>query len=89
MITSLWEWSIRRDANGSSAGISRTRHGAMQALAKTLIQAGRATARSSRSCWPIPCTTRRAICAASLLIRRSTTGGCCGGSSHALPASCF
>lgn len=41
MITSLWEWSIRRDANGSSAGISRTRHGAMQALAKTLIQAGR------------------------------------------------
>lgn len=41
MITPLWEWSVPRDAEGRSAGISRTRHGAMQALTKTLIQAGK------------------------------------------------
>lgn len=37
MIASLWEWSIPRDALGASAGVSMTRHGAMEALAKALI----------------------------------------------------
>ena len=41
MLVPLWEWTVTRDADGSSAGVSRTRHGAMEALAKALIEAGR------------------------------------------------
>jgi hypothetical protein len=37
----LWEWSIPRDAHGGSAGVSMTRHGAMEALSRVLVQAGR------------------------------------------------
>jgi hypothetical protein len=41
MIVSLWEWTVTRDADGGSVGVSGTRHGAMAALAKALVQAGR------------------------------------------------
>ena len=37
----MWEWVAERDEHGGSAGISGTCHGAMEVLAKTLIQAGR------------------------------------------------
>ena len=37
----LWEWVVEQDQHGGSAGISGTCHGAMEALAKTLVQAGR------------------------------------------------
>jgi hypothetical protein len=37
----LWEWNKTRDSQGSrSAGVSRTRHGAMEALSRALIAAG-------------------------------------------------
>jgi hypothetical protein len=39
----LWEWEVARDAEGGSAGISMTRHGAMEALAKALVRRGRPT----------------------------------------------
>jgi hypothetical protein len=41
VITPLWEWSVTRDAEGGSAGLSATRHAAMEALAKALIRGGR------------------------------------------------
>jgi hypothetical protein len=37
----LWEWVVEQDEQGGSAGISGTCHGAMEAMAKTLIRAGR------------------------------------------------
>lgn len=37
----LWEWVIARDAQGGAAGVSATRHGAMQALSGALVGAGR------------------------------------------------
>jgi hypothetical protein len=37
----VWEWVVERDEQGGSAGISGTCHGAMDALTKTLIRAGR------------------------------------------------
>lgn len=37
----LWEWTVPRDQIGASAGISRTRHAAIQALANSLTGAGR------------------------------------------------
>jgi hypothetical protein len=40
MLIPLWEWSVTRDADGGSVGVSMTRHGAMEALAKALIRAG-------------------------------------------------
>jgi hypothetical protein len=39
----LWEWDVARDAQGGSVGLSGSRHGAMLALSKALIQAGRPT----------------------------------------------
>lgn len=41
MTTPLWEWSIAWDAEGHSVGLSATRHGAMGALSRALIQAKR------------------------------------------------
>jgi hypothetical protein len=41
MLTALWEWSVTRDADGGPVGVSMTRHGAMEALAKALVEAGR------------------------------------------------
>jgi hypothetical protein len=41
MTVALWEWSVTRDATGGSVGVSMTRHGAMEALAKALVGAGR------------------------------------------------
>jgi hypothetical protein len=41
MRISLWEWVVARDERGGSVGISETCHGAMDALAKALVQAGR------------------------------------------------
>jgi hypothetical protein len=40
----LWEWVVTRDSHGGPAGVARTRHGAMQALAKALIHGGRPAA---------------------------------------------
>lgn len=37
----LWEWVVEQDEHGGSAGISGTCHGAMDALAKSLVRAGR------------------------------------------------
>lgn len=37
----LWEWAITRDHTGASAGISYTRHDAIQALTRALTQHGR------------------------------------------------
>ena len=37
----MWEWVTGRDAHGGWTGVSMTCHGAMEALARTLIQAGR------------------------------------------------
>ncbi len=39
--TPLWEWVVARDAHGGSAGVCRTRHGAMQAMTEALIRARR------------------------------------------------
>jgi hypothetical protein len=37
----LWEWNKSRDSQGSrSVGVSRTRHGAMEALSRALIATG-------------------------------------------------
>jgi hypothetical protein len=41
MTVSLWEWAVTRDEQGGSAGVSMTRHGAMQALTMALVRAGR------------------------------------------------
>jgi hypothetical protein len=43
VITPLWEWSIPRNADGGSVGVSMSRHRAMQALARTLVGRGRPT----------------------------------------------
>lgn len=43
MTVPLWEWAVSRDTRGGSAGVSMTHHGAMEALARALIQAGRPT----------------------------------------------
>ena len=37
----LWEWVVARDAQGGSAGLCMTRHGAMEALSRALVAAGR------------------------------------------------
>ncbi len=36
----VWEWVIDRGAGNSPSGVSGTRHGAMEALAQTLVTAG-------------------------------------------------
>jgi hypothetical protein len=41
MMLALWEWYVTRDADGGSAGVSKTRHGAMEALAKALVATNR------------------------------------------------
>lgn len=41
MIVPLWEWSVTRDAQGGTIGISSTQQEAMEALAKALTSAGR------------------------------------------------
>jgi hypothetical protein len=41
MIVSMWEWTVGEDEHGGPVGVSMTRHGAMKALAKTLVGAGR------------------------------------------------
>jgi hypothetical protein len=41
MVVPLWEWAVIRDEQGGSLGVSTTRHGAMNALSKALIRAGR------------------------------------------------
>lgn len=38
--TRLWEWVVDRGAGSASAGVSGTRHRAMEVLSKTLIAAG-------------------------------------------------
>jgi hypothetical protein len=43
VIIRLWEWDVARDAQGGSVGLSDTRHGAMEALSRALVQAGRPT----------------------------------------------
>jgi hypothetical protein len=43
VIVRLWEWDVARDAQGGSVGLSDTRHGAMEALSRALVQAGRPT----------------------------------------------
>lgn len=42
MTAALWEWSVTRDTDGGCVGVSATRHGAMEALAKALVR-GRAS----------------------------------------------
>jgi hypothetical protein len=37
----LWEWQVARGARCSPVGLSGTRHGAMAALSRALIEAGR------------------------------------------------
>lgn len=37
MTVSLWEWTVRRGAKTGPVGVSMTRHGAMEALAKALV----------------------------------------------------
>jgi hypothetical protein len=39
LVIALWEWV--RDAPVGSVGVSRTQHGAMEALSRALIAAGR------------------------------------------------
>lgn len=41
MTIPLWEWTVARDSRGGSGGVCMTRHGAMEALSKALIAAGR------------------------------------------------
>jgi hypothetical protein len=43
VIIRMWEWDVARDAHGGSVGLSGTRHGAMEALSRALLQAGRPT----------------------------------------------
>ena len=37
----FWEWAVRRDAQGASVGLSKTRYGAMTALSRALAGSGR------------------------------------------------
>lgn len=36
----LWEWGVARDMRSNPVGVSGTRHGAMAALSRALVQAG-------------------------------------------------
>jgi hypothetical protein len=40
----VWEWVIDRGADNASSGVSGTRHGAMEALSRTLMTAARTPA---------------------------------------------
>lgn len=35
----MWEWVVARDADGGSAGVCQTRHAAMLAMTRALLQA--------------------------------------------------
>jgi hypothetical protein len=37
----LWEWAITQDARDHPVGVSMTEHGAMSALSRALVKAGR------------------------------------------------
>ena len=54
MFVRLWEGDVTRDAQGGSVGLSDSRHSAMEALSRALIQADRPT--SGRV---VPVTLRR------------------------------
>jgi hypothetical protein len=41
VIVPLWEWAVVRGAACGPVGVSMTQHGAMEALSKALIAAGR------------------------------------------------
>lgn len=41
MIAQLWEWAVVREPRNTPVGMSRSQHGAMEALSKALIAAGR------------------------------------------------
>jgi hypothetical protein len=41
VIALLWEWAVTREAHSGPVGVCMTRHGAMEALSKALIAAGR------------------------------------------------
>lgn len=41
MIIPLWEWAVFREVRDAPVGVSMTRHGAMEALARALIETGR------------------------------------------------
>jgi hypothetical protein len=36
-----WEWTVERDSGGGSTGMCETRHGALEALSKALVERGR------------------------------------------------
>ncbi len=40
MYDRLWEWLTDRGVCNAASGVSGTRHGAMEALSKTLVKAG-------------------------------------------------
>jgi hypothetical protein len=40
LIPQLWEWAVLRTARNHPVGVSKTEHGAMEALSKALIEAG-------------------------------------------------
>jgi hypothetical protein len=41
VLAQLWEWVVLREPRNHPVGVSRTEHGAMEALAKELVAAGR------------------------------------------------
>jgi hypothetical protein len=41
VLAQLWEWVVLREPRDHPVGVSKTEHGAMEALAKALIAAGR------------------------------------------------
>ena len=40
MLAHLWEWVVLREPRNRPVGVSRTEHGAMEALSKALVAAG-------------------------------------------------
>jgi hypothetical protein len=41
VIVPLWEWAVNRELREGPVGVCMTQHGAMEALSKALIAAGR------------------------------------------------
>jgi hypothetical protein len=37
----LWEWGVTRETRSNPVGVSMTRHGAMTALSRALVEVGR------------------------------------------------
>lgn len=41
MLAQLWEWGVLQEPRNNPVGVSMTEHGAMEALSRALIAAGR------------------------------------------------